>query len=175
MSTVIGIIKGLTAWFKQKGSSPSSAPPPLAATPGIGQAAQGPQQRETRSYEIGQFNNGYIETNVKIVQKNGPTLDVHILERTVETANGTIAGAGQLKLICGACRQPSEREEYCQECSMPLCIRDIYCVRLPDTGEVLRLCPICKTRLYSMWNPWRGKLPPPFSITALDRMQEKQQ
>ena len=175
MSTVIGIIKGLTTWLRQKGASPAAVAPSATVTPvGIGQATRGPQQRETRSYEVGQLNNGYIETNVEIVQRNGPTLEVHILERTVETANGTIAAAGQLKSICGVCRGSSDRGDlYCQECSIALCIKHLGCIQLKDTGEILRLCPACEARLRATWNPWRGKLPPSFSVTALDRIQDK--
>ena len=173
--TIIETIKGL---FNKKSGTTTPAPatpPPTAATPGIGRPAQGPRRSQTRGYEIGQMTNGYIETDVHIVQKNASTLDVHILERAVETANGTIASARALKLICGVCKRPSDRELYCQVCSLPLCIQDYRCTRLPDSGEIVKLCPSCSDMLYSTWNPWRGTLPAPFSVTALDHTQEKSQ
>jgi hypothetical protein len=119
--------------------------------------------------------NGSIISDEKVTQRCGSTLEVHTVERFVETANGTITKAGNLRLICGWCGGSSELDLYCQSCSKALCVKDLGCIQLPDTGEIKKLCPGCESELRATWNRWRGKLPASFSITALANIQEKKQ
>lgn len=176
ISNVISFFKNLTSRLKPAGSQSTvsgQAMPPGGG--GQGQAAQGPQQRETHTYQVRPMINGNFTARVEEVAKRGGTLSVNTVEFRIPTANGTIVDPKEIVLICGVCGQPSEEKLYCDRCSMPLCVPDLLCVEIPDTGEIRHLCPSCCIGFYKEWDTWRGQLKPPFSIRKEIRQRGQKQ
>jgi len=175
ISNVISFLRNLANRLKPAGSPPptrgQTAP---SGSGGPGQATQGPQQRETHTYNVRPLVNGSVTTLVEEVMKHDGTLSVNIAETRVPTANGTLVDAKDIVLICGVCGQPSEEKWYCDLCSMPLCVPDVYCVEIPGAGEILHLCLACCSRFYDEWNTWHGQLKPPFSIRKEIRQRGSQ-
>ena len=175
ISNIISFLQHLTHRLRPAGTQPPARGQPMPVGCGLGPPSQGPQQQETHSYHISPMVNGNVTTRIEEVVKRGGTLSVDIAVIRVPTANGTLVDAKELVLICGACGQPSEEAWYCDHCSMPLCVPDVLCVEIPDTREVLHLCPSCCPRFYAGWDTWRGQLNPPFSIRKETRQRGQKQ
>jgi hypothetical protein len=172
---ILAFIANLAGRLRPAGGQPPVAAQGGQAAPvthaGQGQASQDPQKWLTNSYHFHPMVNGQVPARVERVRKQGGTLTVDVAEYRVPTANGTVVDPKDIEMICEVCGQPSEEELYCDTCSRPLCVRDIACVDVPDTGETLHLCPNCCTRLYAEWNTWRGHLKRPYSIKKTARSQ----
>ena len=172
ISNIISFLQNLANRLRPAGSQPPASgqtTPPGGG--GQGPSAQGPQQQETHTYHIRPIVNGKVTTRIEEVTKQGGALSVDITETRVLTANGTLVNAKDIVLICGICGLPSEENWYCDICSMPLCVPDVLCVEIPDTGEIHHLCPFCCRRLYAEWDTWRGQLKPPFSVRKETRQR----
>lgn len=166
ISNLVAFLNNLTAHFRPVRATPPAGaqPPPPSAGGGLGPTAQGPQQRQTHTFQVQPLANGSVVTRLQEIGRRDGTLSVDITESRVPTANGTVVDAREIVLICGECGLPSEERWYCDFCSMPLCVPHLLCVRLPGTGDVLHLCRRCATAFYREWNTWNGQLSAPFSI-----------
>jgi len=176
IKNIISILQNLVNGLRPARSQPPAGGQTVPAGGG-GQSpsAQGPQQRETHTYHVQPIVNGKVVTRVEEVKKQDGTLSVDITETRVPTANGTIVNPKDIVLICGVCGLPSEEKRYCDLCSMPLCVPDMLCVEIPDTREILHLCPFCCCRFYGEWDTWRGQLKPPFSVRKETRQRGEEQ
>lgn len=165
---VLNLLKSLLPWWKP-GARNHATPPSGTPSPG-GTAVHGkPRQEETRRCRIAELVNGSADVSKEVVENDGTVLGVEITQTLIRTGNDTLVPANDIKSMCGMCGLPSERKDHCHGCSLALCIRHLYCVREPDTGEVRQFCPSCRDRFYAGWNTRRGRLGSPFSITVLER------
>lgn len=173
--SIFSVINNLTSKLRPSSSQPAASTQNASGGgSGSGQPLSGPKQQELHTYHIRPMVGGNIPTRVEEVSKSDGTLSVNVAEIHLPSANGTIINAADIALVCGVCGDVSEKHLFCDDCSKPLCIPDLRCVKLPDTSEILHLCPPCCKAFYARWNTWRGPLPPPFSYHKEIKQGQKQ-